>query len=149
MIGRSTYVGGAFLQAAGNTNGPGLVAEVPLQLSVDSATGERGELHAKRSIESIDRLDQPELGNLAQILVGCAPVSVSLREVFSQRSKTLDESVPIPDCPGGFELIEQLLSSCISLRLLGVSGVRHQRATRSGCLSRTMRRCGADESLTS
>src|SRR5207237_530444 len=81
------------LHPAGNPHGPALVAEVALQLTDDRRGGERRELQPPARIEPLDGLQQPEEGDLDEVLDRLAPVLESAGEVLGQADLRGDDLV--------------------------------------------------------
>src|SRR5207302_2875569 len=62
------------LQPARKSDGRALVTEVALDLTGDREGGERGELETEVGVEAVDRLDQPEVTDLDDVVERLAPV---------------------------------------------------------------------------
>ena len=79
------------LQVARDAHRPALVAEVALELAEDRRDGERGERGLARRVEAVDRLEQPERGDLDQVVERLAAALVAARELARERQEALDE----------------------------------------------------------
>src|SRR6516225_7097963 len=73
------------LGAARHVRGPARIAEVALELTDDRWNRERGERVPAGWIEAIDRLDQPEAGDLEQVVEGLARAAVAPRQLARER----------------------------------------------------------------
>ena len=79
------------LQVARHAHRPALVAEVALELAQDRRDGEAREGRLARRIEAVDRLQQPERGDLDQVVERLAAALVAAGELARERQKALDE----------------------------------------------------------
>src|SRR5207253_1979146 len=79
------------LQAARHPDRPALVPEVPLDLAHDGGRGVGGELHAALQVEPVDRLDQPDRGDLGEVVQPLAAVPEPARKVLHQRQMQFDQ----------------------------------------------------------
>ena len=82
----------AFLQVARDAHGPALVAEVALELAQDRRDGEGGERDGAARVEPIDRLDQPERGNLHEVLERLPGTGVAAGELPREREALVRKS---------------------------------------------------------
>ena len=80
------------LQAAGQSHGPYVIAEVAPQLAEDRRHGVGGERSSALGVEAVDRLHQPEVRDLDQVVdrLGLAPVAK--RERAREAMKRLTSS---------------------------------------------------------
>ena len=81
------------LQPPRHPDRPALVAEVPLDLPHDGRSRIRRELHTAPEVEPVDRLDQPDRGDLDEVVERLAAVAEPPGEVFDQREVQLDQLV--------------------------------------------------------
>ncbi len=73
------------LEPARHAHRPALVTEVPLDLADDRRGGVRGELHAPVRVEAVHGLDQPDGGDLGQVVQRLAAVAEAARQVLDER----------------------------------------------------------------
>ena len=64
---------------------------MPLDLAHDGGRGVGGKLHAALQVEPVDRLDQPDRGDLGEVVEPLAAVAEPAREVLHQRQVQLDQ----------------------------------------------------------
>ena len=81
------------LQAAGDVQGPGLVAEVAFEFAQDGGDGEAREFGAVAGLEAVDGFDQADGGDLEQVVEGFVGVAVAAGEPPREREVTLDQLV--------------------------------------------------------
>ncbi len=79
---RFVDVGHSVVEAARHAHGPDPVAEVAFQLAEDRRGGERRERNPAIGIEAIDRVEEPDVGNLEEVVEGLAGAAVAEREAF-------------------------------------------------------------------
>src|SRR4030095_9632735 len=89
-----------FLQAAGDADGPGAVAEVAFDLADDGGDGVAGEVDAAVGVELVDGFDQADGGGLDQVVGGFAAAGGAVREGPGQRQPRLDRMIT-QGGPGG------------------------------------------------
>ncbi len=73
------------LQPARHAHRPALVAEVPLDLTDDRRGRVGGELHATVRVEAVDGLDQPDGGDLREVVQRLAAVAEPACQVLDER----------------------------------------------------------------
>jgi len=81
-----------FLQAAGDADGPGAVAEVAFDFADDGGDGVAGEVDAAVGVEFVDGFDEADGGGLDEIVGGFAAAGVSVGEVAGQGQPGLDRA---------------------------------------------------------
>jgi hypothetical protein len=79
------------LHATGHAHGPPAVAEVPLELAGDGRRRERRELQPAIGLEPLDRLEEPDERDLAQVVRGLTAV----REPCSSTSSLRNARSPL------------------------------------------------------
>ena len=77
----------------GHAHRPAAVAEVTLQLTGDRRRGERRELQAPVGLEALDRLEQSDQRDLAQVVGRLAAVREAAGEELGEAHVLLDELV--------------------------------------------------------
>jgi hypothetical protein len=82
-----------FLEPARHPHRPALVAEVPLDLADHRRCRVRRELHPAVRVEAVDGLDQPDGGDLGQVVQRLAAVAEAAREVLDERQVHPDQPV--------------------------------------------------------
>ena len=87
---------------------PGAVPEVALQLALDRAAGEGRERHPDLGVEALDRVDDGQQGDLAQVVGGDPTPRVARHEVLGDVQVVLDELVAQPTVAGAAVLGEAL-----------------------------------------
>ena len=80
--------------AARDAHGPCLVAEVAFDLAQDGRRGVGGEAHVAREIEAVDRLHEPDAGDLHEVVQRLAAVGVARGEGAGQWEHLLRELIP-------------------------------------------------------
>src|SRR5690349_11172165 len=73
--------------------GPPLVAEVALELTEDRGRREARELVATAGLEAFDRAEQPQRGNLDQIVDRFVGVAVAERQLTGEGKEALRQSL--------------------------------------------------------
>ena len=133
----------AVLQPARDMQRPGLVAEVALELAEDGRHREAGELGAATGLEAVDRLDEPDAGDLDEVVERLLAVAVAAGELACEREVALDQLVAQPRVARVPVLGEQLRlvggvgrarrkSRAARGEESGLRGNRRQSATSSG-----------------
>jgi len=84
----------ALLQVARDVKRPALVAEVALQLAEDRRRGVAGKAGTTARLVAVDRLQEPDVGDLDQILDRLVRVRVAQRQVAGEREEPLDQLPP-------------------------------------------------------
>ena len=79
------------LQVARHAHRPALVAEVALELAEDGRDGEARERGLAARVEAVDRLQQPERGDLDQVVERLAAALVAAGELARERQEALHE----------------------------------------------------------
>src|SRR5207245_4211058 len=79
------------LQAAREPDGGALVSEVSLDLAGDGERGERGEFETEVRVEAVDRLDQPEVAHLDDVVERLAAVLELAREEVHEVAISVNE----------------------------------------------------------
>jgi hypothetical protein len=74
-------------------HGPPGVAEVPLELAEDGRHGVGRERDAAVGLVAVDRLDEPEAGNLQEVVERLAAALVAPRQPAGQGQEALDENL--------------------------------------------------------
>src|SRR4051812_24395914 len=111
------------LHAAGHAHRPGLVTEVALDLTQDGGRRVGREAHLAIEIEAVDRLHDPDAGDLHEVVDRLAAAGVAPGEGAGQWQHLLGELVA-----GG--LIALLMESAQELTLAtGARGVAHRAPT--------------------
>ena len=87
---------------------PRRVPEMPLDLALDRASGERRERHAERGIEPIDRFDEREHRHLLDVVVASGTRVEALRDVDGEAHVLFDDLVAEPAATSARESLEQL-----------------------------------------
>ncbi len=90
---RLGQVDAQLLQPARYADGPGRIAEVPLDLSHDGGQGERHELEPALRIEPVDGLDQADGADLQDVFPRCADVTDARGRVLDHAQVQLDQGV--------------------------------------------------------
>jgi hypothetical protein len=72
-----------------------VIAEVPLDLADDRRQGVSGEREAATDVEAVDRLEEPQTGDLVDVLERLARARVSRGELSGERQETPDDRVAI------------------------------------------------------
>ena len=81
----------ALLHPARDVHGPAVVAEVALELAEHRRHGVGGERGLARGVEAVDRLDQPERGDLDEVVERLVGAPVAPRHPPGQREQALDQ----------------------------------------------------------
>ena len=81
----------ALLQAARDAQGPDAVAEVAAQLAEDRRPGEGRERDAALGVVALQRRDEPEAGDLEQVVAGLDSAAVAHREAAGERQEAAHE----------------------------------------------------------
>jgi hypothetical protein len=93
-LGRGRGQGEAqLLEPARDAHRPALVAEVPLDLADDRRRRVRGELHTAVRVEAVDRLDQPDRGDLGEVVERLAAVAEAACEMLHERQVHADQLI--------------------------------------------------------
>ena len=79
------------LQVARHAHRPALVAEVALELAEDRRDRERRERGLARRVEAVDRLEQPERGDLDQVVELLPAALVAAGELAREGQEARDE----------------------------------------------------------
>src|SRR5205807_2035348 len=82
------------LEIAGDVDRPALVAEVALELADDRGSGEAREFLAAPRLESLDGVQQPDRGDLDEVIQWLAAVYVAQSELARERQKAPDQLLP-------------------------------------------------------
>ena len=82
-----------FLGAARDVDRPSAVAEIATHLAEDCRHGERLERSAALEVETLEGFDEPEVGDLLEVLERLGGAAVAPREVTRERRVGLDERV--------------------------------------------------------
>src|SRR3954447_7211536 len=93
LVGDAVDPHGELLEVARHPDRPPLVAEVALELTEDRRHGEGGERGLALGIEAVDRLQQPERGDLDQVVELLAAALIAAGELAGQRQEALDEGL--------------------------------------------------------
>ena len=83
------------LQAAGHAHRPRAVAEVAPDLAQDGRHGVAGERDVAAEVEAIDRLDEPQTGDLEEIVEGLPAALVAARQPAREGQEALHEPVTV------------------------------------------------------
>src|SRR5205814_5660513 len=76
-----------------DVDAPGVVAEVPAQLAEHGREGEAEERHPALRVVPVDRLQQPERGDLVQLVARLVALAVTPGQPGGQRQAQLDSQV--------------------------------------------------------
>ena len=101
----------ALLQIARHMQSPALVAERALELAEDRRRRVARELGSAAGLEAVDRLDQPEAGDLHEVVERLVGVAVAEREVAGERDEALDQLVAGSDVAVAVVAHEELRSA--------------------------------------
>lgn len=82
-----------FLQTPRHPHRPALVTEVALDLAHDRGSRVGRELHPAVRVETVDRLDQADGGDLGEVVQRLAAVAEAAREVLDERQVHADQLV--------------------------------------------------------
>ena len=99
------------LQAARDAHGPRLVAEVALDLAEHRRRRVGGEAHLAREVEAVDRLHDPDAGDLHEVVERLAAVGVAPGERPGERQHLLGQLVARPRVALLVDAPQQLLLS--------------------------------------
>jgi len=102
-----------------------VVAVVALQLAGDRGDGERRELAPALGVEAVDRAEQPDAGDLDEVVERLGAAVVAPREAAGERQEALDEFV------AGGEVAEARVTAeqALDPRRAGLRGAGRRRAT--------------------
>jgi hypothetical protein len=102
-----------------------VVAVVALQLAGDRGDGERRELAPALGVEAVDRAEQPDAGDLDEVVERLGAAVVAPGEAAGERQEALDELV------AGGEVAEARVTAeqALDPRRAGLRGAGGRRAT--------------------
>src|SRR6202035_4274302 len=113
---RVAHLQGALLRPARHVQRPSRVAEVAAHLAEDRRHGERRERVAPARVVAVKRLQEPERGDLEQVLERLRGTSVAAREAACERHGALHQGFAGCDVPVALPANEQ------PARILGAVG---------------------------
>ena len=108
-----------------------------LELAEDRRRRVARELGSAAGLEAVDRLDQPEAGDLHEVVERLVGVAVAEREVAGERDVALDQLVAGSDVTVAVVAHEQLALGVTSLLTLALVAREQRRADRDYGLVRT------------
>ena len=91
VLAHAVDLDGELLEVARHAHRPALVTKVTLELAEDGGDGERGERRLARGVEALDGLQQPERGDLDQVVERLAGALVAARKLARERQEALDQ----------------------------------------------------------
>jgi hypothetical protein len=121
------------LQIARDADGPRLVAEMALELPEDRRHGVARERDAARAVEAVDGVDEPEAGDLVEVVERLVRVRVARRELAGQRQEAPDDHVAVHRARGVVVPREQLAVAPQAFAAVGRARSA-RRGGRSRCL---------------